>query len=351
VFRFQCAKPVFKVIRSKLLFVFLFTLSFFYSSLGFSQVFSQGSSQGFSENLATTNSDDETVLVESHLETDLEILSEPDSEIENLKPLKSSFETQRWRILETDPLPQKKSSNPYKTDIENEINDQIFKMQEFDTNYITLGKPDTKVQFSFKFKFFAKTNVYLGYTQIMFWDLFRKESYPFSEINFNPELFYRWNLDTYFFKEVDIGYAHISNGKDESESRSVDSAYLRLITYSRFPFGIPRLQFLFRYLTNEDKTNKDITDYYGPVVIKFFFDKLGKKIFKSEELYFEYYNGGDLAQDFSKSSVRVSARFKIFASQAAPKVFIQYFNGYGENLANYNFREETYRIGFSIGGF
>lgn len=233
----------------------------------------------------------------------------------------------------------------------NKDTDEIFRMREHDVNYIIFGKPDTKVQFSFRFKFFRKTNIYIGYTQVMFWELLKEESNPFSEINFNPETFYRWTNSNALLKEIDFGMAHLSNGKDGEVSRSVDSIYLKLKTYGKYDFGIPRLQMHFRYQYNEDKTNKDITDFYGPLVLKLYFDKLAQKIFLSEEFYVEYYNGGRWAEDFSKSSVRLSARFRVWNSTTAPKVFVQYFNGYGENLIKYNKREETYRIGLSIGGF
>ncbi len=262
----------------------------------------------------------------------------------------SSFELMKWRIFQKDELPKLEVYSTEKEFLENEANDDVFRMREHDTNYIAIGKPDTKVQFSFKFKFFKHTNVYLGYTQIMFWDLFRKESNPFTEINFSPEFYYRLSTEN-FFKDIDFGIAHLSNGKNGAESRSMDSVFLRAMTFTKFKFGIPRLQILLRYIDNEDPTNKDIKDYYGPVVIKAYFDKLGQKIFNTEELYFEFYNGGRYADDFSRSSVRVSARFKLFTSIYAPKIFFQYFNGFGENLANYNVREETYRAGFSIGGF
>lgn len=233
----------------------------------------------------------------------------------------------------------------------NEDEDIVFRMREFDTNYLIMGKPDTKVQFSFKFKFFKNAPVYLGYTQVMFWDLFRKESNPFTEINFNPELFYKFGKINSLIDNLDLGFSHLSNGEDEEESRSVDMVYLRLNTVGKSKFGIPNLQFIFRYLYNEDETNEDINDFYGPVAIRLYFDRLGQKLFQSEQFYLEYYNGGVVVNDYSRGSIRLSARFKVLASEAAPRIFIQYFNGYGENLANYNVREETYRMGLSIGGF
>lgn len=270
-----------------------------------------------------------------------------------------NFETEKNPDIPTadkviDPSePVKEDSLKVSKDIQarDESDDIVFRMREFDTNYLIMGKPDTKVQFSFKFKFFKNAPVYLGYTQIMFWDLFRKESNPFSEINFNPELFYKFGKINSLIDNLDLGYSHLSNGEDEEESRSVDMIYLRLNTVGKSKYGIPNLQLIFRYLLNEDETNEDINEFYGPIAIRFYFDRLGQKLFQSEQFYLEYYNGGIVVNDYSRGSVRLSARFKVLASEAAPRIFIQYFNGYGENLANYNVREETYRMGLSIGGF
>lgn len=264
---------------------------------------------------------------------------------------KESFSLGQWDIMQADALPPPEIFKSFGETLEDSDNEAVFKMQEHNANYFVMGKPDTKVQFSFKFKFFKKTPVYLGYTQTMFWELFKENSNPFSELNYNPEIFYRWENVGSLIKEINFGFAHLSNGKDEEQSRSVDSLYIRLMSYAKYPFGLPAVVVDLRYLHNRDLTNKDIRDFYGPVVLKFYFNKLGQKVFHSEELFLEYYNGGDFAEDFSKSSVRVSMRFKLWDSSAAPKVFMQYFNGYGENLANYNVREESYRIGLSIGGF
>lgn len=230
--------------------------------------------------------------------------------------------------------------------------DSVYRMREYDTNYFITGEPDTKVQFSFQFRLLKHYDFNLGFTEILFWDLGKKESNPFSEINFNPELFYRYEIkNDSHLKTIKFGWSHLSNGEKGEASRSIEALYLQLIQQSHLGFGVQSAHIRFRYFFSPDKTNKDIRDYRGPIIIKLFFTSLGEKIFKSEEAYVEYYNGGKFAGDFSKSSVRVSLRFKVWTTEYAPKIFIQYFNGYGENLKKYNIREETYRIGFSVGGY
>lgn len=224
-------------------------------------------------------------------------------------------------------------------------------MEEYRPNYFIYGKPDTKIQFSFKFKLHEDYNAYFAYTQTMFWDLGKKSSNPFSELNYNPEGFYQFKMsESSYFQYINAGYAHLSNGRDGLASRSVDALTLDLLGGERVKqldiYFLVRAQILY----NPDETNKDIVDYYGPINLKVYFNRVAEQLLGSEELYFEYYNGGKFAEKFSRSSYRVSLRAQPWDKKTKVKLFFQYFNGYGENLSNYDSREETYRIGLSLGG-
>ncbi len=225
----------------------------------------------------------------------------------------------------------------------------LYRIAEYRPNYFIYGKPDTKVQFSFLFPIAKNHPLFFGYTQQMFWDLGTKDSNPFSDINFNPELFYDLNFSE-LNQNVRIGYAHLSNGKEGLSSRSIDSIFFA----SKKPFEIDFFKFetalrLDLYL-NPDDTNKDIVDYRGPVTLQIYFNRLAEKIFFSEEAFLDVSTGGKFSENFSKTSFRLSLRFKPFDNGTAPRIFVQYFNGYGENLSEYNIKKESYRIGISIGG-
>ena len=229
--------------------------------------------------------------------------------------------------------------------------EEPFRMQEYRPNYIISGKPDTKVQFSFLFRMLKSYSLYLGFTQTMFWELGKQDSNPFSDINFNPELFYKFKFKEAWLKQVDLGYAHMSNGLPGVESRAMDEVFVLLSSGGKTKIGIANVELRLRYiLPGSISDNKDLRDYYGPAVLRFNLTRLGRRLFYSEQLYIDYYNGGKWSEDFSKNSVRVSFRFKLFESASAPKFFIQYFNGYGENLRNYNLKDESFRVGLSIGG-
>jgi outer membrane phospholipase A len=99
-------------------------------------------------------------------------------------------------------------------------------IQEYRPNYLIAGKPNTKIQFSFKLKLLQVDELYLGYTQTMFWELGRRSN-PFSEINYNPELFYQFRMkENSYFNYIDAGYGHISNGLEEQASKSIDMLFL-----------------------------------------------------------------------------------------------------------------------------
>ncbi len=224
-------------------------------------------------------------------------------------------------------------------------------MYEYRPNYFIYGKPDTKIQFSFKFKTREDSHLFFAYTQIMFWELGRKSSNPFSEINYNPEAFYQFKVpESAYFQEYNVGYSHLSNGKADQDSRSVDAITADLRGGERVKkldiYFTVRLQFQF----NQDETNKDIVDYYGPMSLKVYFDRVAEKVFNGEELYFEYYNGGKFAENFSRSSYRVSLRAQPWDNKSKLKLFLQYFNGYAEKLSSYDQKDETDRFWLSLVG-
>ncbi len=224
-------------------------------------------------------------------------------------------------------------------------------LDDYKPVYFISGKPDTKIQFSLKVKVIENIPLYFGYTQKMYWELGKKDSNPFSDINYHPELFFKHNFaDNRLVNKLKFGLLHISNGKDKLESRSVNYAYIKAEQDESFWWGLPKFGITLRALLSKDKTNRNIQDFYGPIALHFKFDGLGKWLFKTEELYATYYNGGQLAEDFSKSSIELSLRFKFWDKISAPRLFIQYFNGYNENLKNYDKRSESFRAGISIGG-
>jgi len=99
----------------------------------------------------------------------------------------------------------------------------------FKPNYFITGVGDDqiKMQISFKYDllypFLSKIGFYLGYTQLMFWDLY-SSSAPFKTIDYNPDIFWRFESGNNFagdviipgFDYVQIGLLeHLSNGNSD----------------------------------------------------------------------------------------------------------------------------------------
>lgn len=122
-------------------------------------------------------------------------------------------------------------------------------------NYLLLGKPETKIQFSFKAKVMPNVPIFLAYSQRIFWDLF-EESSPFIDINYHPSTFYRIKLGPSQQSTLDlIAYEHESNGKGDSDSRSWDRAGVRVL----FGRWMVRGWVPFNY----DPKNRDLAEYRG----------------------------------------------------------------------------------------
>lgn len=177
--------------------------------------------------------------------------------------------------------------------------------------------------------------VFLMYTQKTLWNVFQN-SMPMRDLNFNPGIGWSkpfFNKDRYVGK-LTLLVEHESNGRDGDESRSWNRISIYgstiidewLMVHAKF--WIPVI---------DGMNNKDILDYCGiyqhGVVIttpnkKFSFGITGVKR-KGWNLNF------NTIFDFSW---RVHEKSNL-------NLFAQYYNGYGENLLDYNQFHSRLRVG------
>lgn len=126
-------------------------------------------------------------------------------------------------------------------------------------------------QMSAKYRLF-NTGLYLAYTQISFWQSYDyRNSSPFRDTNYNPEIFYRSETRAYRSGRLgtDAGIEHESNGQLVPLSRSWNNVYLApwyqrgdLLLYAKLRYRIPEPA----KTTPDDAEgddNPDITDYLG----------------------------------------------------------------------------------------
>lgn len=222
----------------------------------------------------------------------------------------------------------------------------------FKDNYFTGGttighKPtaansDVKFQLSIaqrltKSKLPFDTYLFIQYTQKAFWNVFQK-SLPMRDLNFNPGIGLG-HLIIHHNKFIGKGYLmleHESNGKDSTASRSwnkvtfATAIVLNKNWEAQFKTWIPIV---------DGKYNKDLLKYNGIFQMAANFRTDNKRfncgvILTKRKTWFSF-----------NTQVELSYKFNNNENQY---FFLQYYNGYGENLLEYNHFKSMLRIGFVI---
>lgn len=215
-----------------------------------------------------------------------------------------------------------------------------------DTTYdARLQSEEAKYQISLKVPLLTgmlddSTTLWFGYTQKSFWQVYdTEESAPFRETNYEPEVFVRqrlgWDLGPGQLTSVSLGLNHQSNGQSEPRSRSWNRikgsvAY----TYDRWLFMVNPWYRLPESDKNND--NPDIDDYLG------YADYIA--VYKwNDDHVISTRLMNNLRSEDNRTSVELGYSFPMGETI---KGYIQYYNGYGESLIDYN--ERTHRIGIGI---
>lgn len=229
--------------------------------------------------------------------------------------------------------------------------DQLPSFSIYKNNYIVTGttighnpsddNSDAKFQISIMQKLTNsilpfKTYLFLTYTQLAFWDIY-KESFPFSDLNFNPTvglgkaLVHKNRLLGMMFLQLE----HESNGKDAENSRSWNKLSLATILMLDHHWVVqPKLWIPFV----DGQNNKNLVSYkgWGHLGVDYNNRRLnvGMLLTKRAGAFFDY-------------NVTLNASYKMFKNENQ-HLFIEYYNGYGENLLMYKQYRHRIRIGFVI---
>lgn len=205
------------------------------------------------------------------------------------------------------------------------------------------SKTEVVFQISGKQKLFG-TNFYLAYTQKSFWQAFnKKDSSPFYETDYNPELFYRWTPDPIKFNHwgADGGFEHESNGQALPGSRSWNRLYIapfwakgKTLVYLKVWYRLPE-----KAKTGptdaEGDDNPDIQKYLGHFEL---------------QLQRQFFDGhlAHLSVRDNPTTGKGSVLFNYSIPAKGGSFFygLYVFNGYGDSLIDYN-RSVT-RVGLSV---
>ena len=220
------------------------------------------------------------------------------------------------------------------------------------------GGLNAKFQISLRFRLFDDhgrlarrmpwiDDLYLSFSQTALWDL-GELSKPFKDSSYRPRMFYaNYDLARYLDGKlrvgIESGVGHESNGKEGDESRSYNMLYARpTLTYGD-PDGF-RAYFaplIHNYISESD--NPDIADYRGYV------DWLIGVGSKGGLDFWTVLRKGTRS-DFG--SIELSASYplsKLSGGDLTGWLMLQYFNGYGESLLDYNRKlDSQWRLGIAI---
>nr|WP_233095144.1 phospholipase A [Alteromonas sp. IB21] len=190
--------------------------------------------------------------------------------------------------------------------------------------------------------------VYFGFTLTSFWQLYNSEaSKPFRETNYEPEIFWQETADYsvlgYKFNTFQVGFNHMSNGQSGLQSRSWNRLFASIVFSDND--DIYYLKTWYRIPEDEkedplDPTgddNPDIEDYYGRMEFGY-----GRKIGAFKVLALLRNN---LDFDENRGSIQLDFTYPISDRY---EVLLQYFNGYGDSLIDYNRSQERIGIGFQL---
>jgi phospholipase A1 len=229
-----------------------------------------------------------------------------------------------------------------------EPNEQPYQQsEEADQN---LDNAEIKFQLSLKVSLIdsllaENDQLYFGFTLLSFWQAYNAElSAPFRETNYEPEVFYVTPLPWKIFNSdaslLAFGLSHQSNGRAAPLSRSWNRVYANLIW--------ERGNFVFSFkpwwrIPEDAKTdplsasgddNPDIGEYMG----NFEFNTAYRR---------DNHEFNLMLRNNLRSENRGAVQFEwTFPMHKRLRGYVEYFNGYGESMIDYN--AHMHRIGVGI---
>lgn len=206
---------------------------------------------------------------------------------------------------------------------------------------------EAKFQISFKVKlwedvFDKNIDLWFAYTQLSFWQVYNSTfSSPFRETNYEPEVLLNFRTDYDFLgmkgRIINVGLNHQSNGRSSILSRSWNRVVANF-GFERNDFNL-LLKTWYRIPESEkDDDNSNISAYMG------YGELWGTYYWKRHK--FSAMIRNNLRID-NRGAAQIDWSFPIpFIDNDRISGYIQYFNGYGESLIDYN--SNSNRVGMGI---
>lgn len=210
---------------------------------------------------------------------------------------------------------------------------------------VSLDPIEAKFQLSLKTKIFhnmfnGHMDLWMGYSQTAYWQIYNKKlSRPFRELNYQPEIILNFPVKFPFLgfnaKMFGASLIHESNGRSDPISRSWNRLALHA-GFERNNWQVILKPWL--RLGSKVDNNENISDFIGRGEANAVYD-WGRQRFRAIARH--SLNFGDK----SRGSIQFNWSFPIFENFNG---HLQFFDGYGETLIDYNHRQTTFGVGVSL---
>lgn len=205
---------------------------------------------------------------------------------------------------------------------------------------------ELQLQFSFKYPITTsilgtKHALWVAYTQQSYWQAYNGlASRPFRETNYEPEVFLAFNIQDWSLlgvnpKFLNFSLNHQSNGRSEPASRSWNRVTAEIIfERDNLAFSIRPW---WRIPESSDDDNPDIHKYLGYGDLNF--------VYSWNDYTIDVMMRNNFNMDDNRGALRVGVSFPLWERFEG---YVQYFNGYGESLVDYNHHTQSIGIGIIL---
>ena len=233
----------------------------------------------------------------------------------------------------------------YTTDVNREVYDSFNEWGE------SLRDIEAKFQLSIKVplntqKLFTRDDgLFFGFTLQSWWQVYSDGiSKPFRETNYQPEIFYLSPLRYHPFDgntAIIVGFEHQSNGRTQGLSRSWNRGYINFLfekgdfALSFQPWWRVSESVKENLLDADGDDNPDITDYMGHFELT--------SVYEWDD--YEMTIRGRRNFSTNKGGLEFGLTFPLWGKLRG---YLQYTNGYGESLIDYNHNQQTIGVGIAL---
>jgi len=213
-----------------------------------------------------------------------------------------------------------------------------------------LQNTEMKFQLSFKVPVWRNIlqdngHLFFAYTQQSYWQAYNSDlSSPFRETNYEPELFFSYDLDQEWrqhkARNIRIGFSHQSNGRTTEFSRSWNRIYAEFMWQNGEYIYTVKPWYRLPEKEKSEPNQADGDD--NPDIYKYMGYAEANVIRQFGEHSFSLQLRHNLNSE-SRGSIQIGYSFPV---SRRLKGYIQVFNGYGESLIDYN--DSTTRIGLGL---